>query len=123
MWPCRTDLSKNKMFGKQTTEIPLEEAFELVRMYGRLTKKKLSVSRFSRESLSEVATHNHFVLDRGGKVFNQYSAGHQATRRQAPRTEHLGLLGLAQLVDSLLWLQQVCHNKGRPRRQIVARRR
>jgi len=25
-----------------------------------------------------VATHNHFVLDRSGKVFNRFGAGHQA---------------------------------------------
>ncbi len=30
---------------------------------------------------AEVATHNHFVLDRGGKVFKQYGSGHQAAAR------------------------------------------
>ena len=33
-----------------------------------------------------VATHNHFVLDRGGKVFNQSAPDHQASRRCRPRT-------------------------------------
>jgi hypothetical protein len=36
--------------------------------YGRLTKDKLRTPLSI--TFAEVATHNHFVLDRGGKVFN-----------------------------------------------------
>ena len=58
-----------------------------------------------------VATHNHFVLDRGGKVFKQIGAGDQAAgggrRGRSPR-----LLGLLNSSTACFWLKQVCHNKG-----------
>ena len=40
-----------------------------------------------------VATHNHFVSDRGGKVFNR-SAPVIKLPREASEDDHLGLLGL-----------------------------
>src|SRR5260370_5016285 len=60
MWPYRTNLSSKLIFGGQTKV----QAGLLWTEYGRLTASKL------RTPLSivfaEVATHNHFVLDRGG---------------------------------------------------------
>ncbi|CAN1502747.1 hypothetical protein MCEMAEM4_00557 [Burkholderiaceae bacterium] len=62
-------------------------------------------------SFPEVATHNHFVLDRGGKVFKQTAP---VIKLPAGTTEdeHLGLLGLLNSSVACFWLKQVCFNKG-----------
>ena len=62
---------------------------------------------------ADIATHNHFVLDRGGKVFNQ-TAPVIKLPAGASEDEHLGLLGLLNSSVACFWLQQVCHNKGGP---------
>lgn len=64
-------------------------------------------------TFAEVATHNHFVLDRGGKVFKQ-TAPVIKLQDDADEDKHLGLLGLLNSSTACFWLQQVCHNKGRP---------
>jgi hypothetical protein len=58
-----------------------------------------------------VATHNHFVLDRGGKVFKQ-SAPVIKLREGASEEEHLRLLGLLNSSTSCFWLKMVSHDKG-----------
>lgn len=60
-----------------------------------------------------VATHNHFVLDRGGKVFNR-SAPVIKLREGASEEEHLSLLGLLNSSTAGFWLRQMSHDKGRP---------
>ncbi len=76
-------------------------------------------SRFQREryqiplsiTFAFVATHNHFVLDRGGKVFNR-SAPVIKLPADASEDEHLALLGLLNSSVACFWMKQVCHNKG-----------
>ncbi|WP_291996279.1 BREX-2 system adenine-specific DNA-methyltransferase PglX [Candidatus Accumulibacter sp. ACC012] len=58
-----------------------------------------------------VATHNHFVLDRGGKVFKQ-TAPVIKLPAGASEDEYLGLLGLLNSSVACFWLKQVCFNKG-----------
>ncbi len=58
-----------------------------------------------------VATHNHFVLDRGGKVFNR-SAPVIKLPAEATEDDHLGLLGVLNSSAACFWLKQVSHNKG-----------
>nr|WP_241524796.1 BREX-2 system adenine-specific DNA-methyltransferase PglX [Streptomyces barkulensis] len=60
-----------------------------------------------------VTTHNHFALDRGGKVFKQ-SAPVIKLREGASEEEHLRLLGLLNSSTACFWLKQVSHNKGGP---------
>jgi hypothetical protein len=62
-------------------------------------------------TFAEVATHNHFVLDRGGKVFKQ-TAPVIKLPAGSTEDEHLGLLGLLNSSACCFWLKQVCHNKG-----------
>lgn len=58
-----------------------------------------------------VATHNHFVLDRGGKVFH-----HSAPAIKLPlglsEDEYVSLLAVLNSSTSCFWLKQVCHDKG-----------
>lgn len=58
-----------------------------------------------------VATHNHFVLDRGGKVFKQ-SAPVIKLRADATKDDHLALLGLLNSSTACFWLKQVSQKKG-----------
>lgn len=66
-----------------------------------------------------VATHNHFVLDRGGKVFKQ-SAPVIKLPAGASEDEHLALLGLLNSAVACFWMKQVSHNKGRPGAEAAA---
>ena len=58
-----------------------------------------------------VATHNHFVIDRGGKVFNR-SAPVIKLSGAAMEDDHLTLLGLLNSSTACFWMKQVFHNKG-----------
>ena len=58
-----------------------------------------------------VTTHNHFVLDRGGSVFNR-SAPVIKLSTDYVEDEYLGLLGLLNSSTGCFWIKQVCHNKG-----------
>ncbi|TKA04749.1 BREX-2 system adenine-specific DNA-methyltransferase PglX [Actinacidiphila oryziradicis] len=58
-----------------------------------------------------VATHNHFALDRGGKVFKQTAPVIKLPER-AGEDEHLELLGVLNSSAACFWLKQVCHDKG-----------
>jgi len=71
---------------------------------------------------ADIATHNHFVLDRGGKVFKQ-TAPVIKLPAGAGEDEHLGLLGLLNSSVACFWLKQVCHNKGSTVDQHGARQR
>src|SRR5262249_26980979 len=62
-------------------------------------------------SFAFVATHNHFVLDTGGKVFKQ-SAPVIKLSEDATEEEHLGLLGLLNSSTAASWMRQVFHDKG-----------
>ncbi|NNG21071.1 BREX-2 system adenine-specific DNA-methyltransferase PglX [Naumannella sp. ID2617S] len=58
-----------------------------------------------------VATHNHFVLDRGGRVFNR-SAPVIKLPAKATEEDHLELLGVLNSSTACFWLKQNSHNKG-----------
>ncbi|NCY16855.1 MAG: BREX-2 system adenine-specific DNA-methyltransferase PglX [Actinobacteria bacterium] len=58
-----------------------------------------------------VATHNHFVLDRGGKVFKQ-SAPVIKLPADATEDDHLALLGILNSSTACFWMKQVFHPKG-----------
>ncbi len=77
--------------------------------YGRLTSHKLKTPLTI--TFGEIATHNHFVLDRGGKVFKQ-TAPVIKLPAGASEDEHLGLLGLLNSSVACFWLKQVCFQQG-----------
>jgi SAM-dependent methyltransferase len=71
-------------------------------------------NRFAAERLlvfSFVSTHNHFVLDRGRKVFNRTSPVIQLTSA-ATHNDHLDLLGLLNSSTLGFWMRQVFYPKG-----------
>ena len=58
-----------------------------------------------------MATHNHFALDRGGKVFKQ-SAPVIKLPEERSEDDHLALLGVLNSSTACFWLKQVSHDKG-----------
>jgi hypothetical protein len=68
-------------------------------------RKPLSIT------FSGVATHNHFVLERGGKVFNRWSPVIKLPEG-ATGDEHLALLGVLNSSTACFWLKQNSHDKG-----------
>ena len=57
-----------------------------------------------------IATHNHFVLDRGGKVFRQ-SAPVIKLPSETTEDEYLGLLGVLNSSTACFWLKQKSYAK------------
>ncbi len=62
-------------------------------------------------AFAEIATSNHFVLDRGGKVFRQ-TAPVIKLPVGALEADHLGLLGVLNSSIACFWLKQNSFNKG-----------
>jgi hypothetical protein len=116
LWGFRTNLATSKMFGGKTKVQSGLRWYE----YGRLTDHKLS--RPLSIAFAFVATHNHFVLDRGGKVFKQ-SAPIIKLPAEATESDHLGLLGLLNSSTACFWMKQTFHNKGSTVDQAGARQR
>ena len=79
--------------------------FEYLEHYVSKLRTPLSIA------FAFVATHNHFVLDRGGKVFNR-SAPIIKLPGDATEDDHLALLGLLNSSTACFWMKQVFHNKG-----------
>ncbi|MFZ3139093.1 BREX-2 system adenine-specific DNA-methyltransferase PglX [Polaromonas sp.] len=105
MWPFRTGMASSKMFGKQTKVEAGLKWWEYGRLTGHKLKTPLSIP------FAFVSTHNHFVLDRGGKVFIQ-SAPLIKLPANASLDEHLELLGLLNSSVACFWMKQVMHDKG-----------
>ncbi|MEV4628616.1 BREX-2 system adenine-specific DNA-methyltransferase PglX [Micromonospora sp. NPDC049523] len=104
LWPMRTILRRRVAFGKTQVERDLQW-FEYSMFFANRYSVPLSIA------YGEVSTHNHFVLDRGGKVFSRTAP---VIKLPAGETEdkHLGLLGVLNSSVACFWLKQVSHDKG-----------
>ena len=60
---------------------------------------------------ASVATHNHFAMERGGKVFNRHAPVLKLPST-ATENDHVALLGLLNSSTACFWIKQVSHNKG-----------
>jgi hypothetical protein len=107
LWASRTVLGNRATFGKSTYFDEGRPWWAWHQVALRRIATPLTIT------FSEIATHNHFVLDRGNKVFNR-TAPVIKLPAGASEDEHLGLLGLLNSSVACFWLQQVCHNKGGP---------
>ncbi len=102
MWPYRTNLGKPHAILEQ----PQIETLDCTwweygtRFRTGTLRTPLSIT------FAFVATHNHFVLDRGGKVFKR-TAPVIKLPAGASEEEHLGLLGLLNSSVACFWLKQV----------------
>jgi hypothetical protein len=100
LWLARTCLANNKMFGGKTKVECGMHWYE----YGRLTADKLRTPLSI--AFAAVATHNHFVLDRGGNVFNRSAPVIKLTAA-ATEDDHLAILGLLNSSTACFWMKQV----------------
>jgi hypothetical protein len=104
LWPWRAQLSERVAYGKTQLERGLEW-WEYSMFFRERFRTPLSIV------FASVATHNHFVLDRGGKVFKQ-SAPVIKLSPVADERRHLSLLGVLNSSTACFWMKQVFHNKG-----------
>jgi hypothetical protein len=104
LWPYRAGLSGRVAYGKSQIERGLQW-FEYSMFFKNRFRVPLSIT------FAEIATHNHFVLDRGGKVFTQ-TAPIIKLAAGSSEDEHLGLLGLLNSSVACFWFKQVGHCKG-----------
>lgn len=105
LWSLRRLLGSTTGFGGQTRGESDDPWWTWYRWVPARYRTPLSIA------FAEVATHNHFVLDRGGKVFKQ-TAPMIKLAEGASEEEHLRLLGLLNSSTGCFWLKQVCHGKG-----------
>jgi hypothetical protein len=104
LWPFRTGLSDRVAYGQTQLQRGLAW-FEYSMFFRERYRSPLTIA------FAFIATHNHFALDRGGKVFN----------RTAPiiklpggtlEEDHLALLGPLSSSTGCFWLKQVMMDKG-----------
>lgn len=105
LWPNRTVALNTVSFGNKTRRELGDDWWTWYRWVASKYRTPLSIT------WGEVATHNHFVLDRGGKVFKQ-TAPVIKLAADATEDDHLALLGVLNSSVACFWLKQVCQNKG-----------
>jgi hypothetical protein len=105
LWPCRTTLGNRATFSQQTYFEEGRPWWEWHQITHKRLRTPLSIA------FGEVATHNHFVLDRGGKLFKQ-TAPIIKLLPEATEDDHLALLGILNSSTACFWLKQVCFPKG-----------
>ena len=104
LWPWRTRLAQRVAYGKSQLEHGLQW-FEYSMFFVDRFRTPLSIA------FAEIASHNQFVLDRGGKVFAQ-TAPVIKLRQFVTEDDYLALLGLLNSSTLEFWMKQVCHVKG-----------
>jgi hypothetical protein len=104
LWPYRVILRVRVAYGETQLERGLSW-FEYSMFFRKRFKSALILT------FAFVATHNHYALDRGGKVFNR-SAPVIKLPEGATEEDHLALLGVLNSSAACFWLKQVSHDKG-----------
>jgi hypothetical protein len=103
-WPCRTILSNRPDFSKRTYAEAGRPHWEFHQIPTDRYQTPLTIA------FAEIASHNHFILDRGGKVFNR-TAPIIKLPVNATAEEHLALIGLLNSSTACFWMKQVSHQK------------
>ena len=104
LWALRTVLAARGTFSGNMADAGLAW-WEYMQHTSSPYRTRLSIA------FAFVATHNHFVLDRGEKVFNR-SAPVIKLPAGATEDEHLALLGVLNSSTACFWLKQNSHRKG-----------
>lgn len=103
MWGYRSGLKTRRRFGTPMVQRGLTW-YEWQELYADKLRTPLSIA------FAFVATHNHFVLDRGGKVFNR-SAPVIKLPADATEDDHVALLGILNSSTACFWMKQVFQPK------------
>ncbi|MEN3284735.1 MAG: hypothetical protein V7607_5875 [Solirubrobacteraceae bacterium] len=105
LWPFKTLLLARRTFGGATYLEAGRNWWEWHQTTLERLRTPLTIT------WGEVATHNNFVLDRGGKVFKQ-TAPVIKLPESATEDDHLRLIGVLNSSTACFWLKQVCQSKG-----------
>jgi hypothetical protein len=98
-WPVRIIQASLIGFGGETRGEAGQPWWGWYRWVAQRFRTPLSIT------FAFIATHNHFALDRGGKVFNR-SAPVIKLGREATEGQHLALLGVLNSSTACFWLKQ-----------------
>lgn len=104
LWAFRRVLEERVVSGSTTMKESNRRWFDLRRFSRDKNRRPLSLA------FAFVATHNHFVLDRGGKVFNR-SAPIIKLPDAATEDDHLALLAYLNSSTACFWMKQAMMNK------------
>ncbi|MBO0898929.1 BREX-2 system adenine-specific DNA-methyltransferase PglX [Cellulomonas sp. zg-ZUI22] len=104
LWPFRRNLRTAVYFGKTAEQRGMRWYDHAIFQPGKHSNRMLISYAF-------VSTHNHFVLDRGGRLFNK-SAPVLKLPDGAGEREHLELLGVLNSSVACFWMRQVSQKKG-----------
>jgi hypothetical protein len=105
LWPWRRRLEERIVSGSTSMKAAKKEWFDLRRLSRSKHQTPLAIS------FSFVATHNHYVLSRGGMLFNR-SAPIIKLRKEATLEEHQSLLGYLNSSIVAFWCRLVMFPKG-----------
>ena len=114
-WPCKSAISRRRRFGTPMLDLGLSW-YQWQELYSNKFKTDVSIP------FVEFATHNHFVLDKGQRIYNR-SAPIIKLPAGSVEDVHLQLVGVLNTSTACFWLKQVCHNKGSTVDQHGARQR
>lgn len=103
-WPYRVRLKDRRDFGQTIEERGLFW-YEHNMFFRERWVRPLGIC------FAFIATHNHFVLDRGGKVFNR-TAPVIKLPAGATEEDHIGLLGLLSSAVACFWMKQILMDRG-----------
>ncbi|MFF0371257.1 BREX-2 system adenine-specific DNA-methyltransferase PglX [Micromonospora sp. NPDC005087] len=104
LWNHRSRLSERREPGGTHAEIGLTW-YEFSRWHPERFEIPLGIA------MASVATHTHFVLDRGGKIFKQ-SAPVIKLPDGATLDDHLALVGVLNSSTACFWMKQISQGKG-----------
>nr|WP_203660776.1 BREX-2 system adenine-specific DNA-methyltransferase PglX [Streptomyces sp. SID14446] len=104
LWPYKVQLAGRVAFGKTQVERGLTW-FEYSMFFTERYRVPMSIAA------AIVSTHNHFLFDRGGKIFKQ-SAPVIKLHENATDAEHLSLIGILNSSTAGFWLKMMSHSKG-----------
>lgn len=104
LWPCRTVLGNRATFGRSTYFQEGRPWWAWHQVALRRISTPLTIT------FGEITTHNHFVLDRGRRVFKQ-TAPILKLPAAAGENDYLGFLGLLNSSVACFWMKQVCFPK------------
>ena len=105
LWRKRTILWNRATFGKETYKDAGRPFFEYHQIPKDRNRTPLAVA------FADIATHNHFVLNLGIKIFNR-TAPIITLPSGCSEKNHLALIALLNSSVACFWLKQVCFPKG-----------
>jgi SAM-dependent methyltransferase len=105
LWICRTTMGNRATFAKSTYFQEGRPWWEWHQVTLQRLRRPLTITN------AFVATHNHYVLDCGGSVFNR-SAPIIKLKDTATKSDHYELLAALNSSVGAFWMRQVFHDKG-----------